>query len=591
MKVPVDGRYRLRLKSYTFRAGPNGANGGNDHGLTGGTTAWWRPSRTVAFPGSRSEPVTLYALADSGDSRWLTTYDALPEPRVIERDVLLKRGEKIRPDAARLVRTRPGWRGNPNATPDGVPGFAMNWLELEGPLHDEWPPASYRAVFGDLPFTVSQAGEIRAQPSAPAADARRLLVDFQRRLYRQPALAESRVEPFLAIYREARNLGEDFTDALITALAAVLCSTDFLYLEATPGPLDRAALAARLSFFLWNGPPDLELLQDPELTSAAALRRHTERLLQDPRADRFVNAFLDYWLDLRDIKANAPDAELYPEYYLDDLLTESSVLETRRFFRELMDRNLPARHVASADFAFVNERLAEHYGLPGFEGVGLRRVPVPATSPRGGLLTQASVLRVTANGTTTSPVLRGVWVTERVLGVHIPPPPSGVSAVEPDIRGATTIREQLAQHTATASCAACHKNFDPVGFALESFDVAGGERKQYRSVGETGEPVAGFGKNGHAFQFRLAQPVDTAGELADGRTFNDIFDLKRLLAADERSLARNLVRQLIVYATGAPVSFGDRAGVEAILDQCASGGYGLRDLIQGVVQSELFRNK
>lgn len=589
MNIPVDGRYRLRMKSYTFMAGPNGASGGNDHGLTGGHKAWWRPSRTVAYPGTRTEPVTLYALADSGDSRWLTTFDSSPQPRVIEREVFLKKGEKIRPDAARLVRTRPGWKGNPNATTNGVPGFAINWLEIEGPLYDGWPPPSYTAIFDDLKFEVTDTGSVRILSENPDRDARRLLVRFMHRMFRQPTVDESKVEPFLAIFHQARRLGDDFTDAMVAAFASVLCSPDFLFL----GPhIDRdhhTALASRLSFFLWNGPPDQQLLNETQLDTPEILRQHTDRLLDDPRSARFINAFLDYWLDLRDINANAPDAELYPDYYLDDMLTESSVLESRMFFTDLLKRDLPARNLVDSDFTYLNERLATHYGLPPFEGVALRRVNLPKDSPRGGLLTQASVLRVTANGTTTSPIVRGAWMMERLMGLEIPPPPSGVEAVVPDTRGATSIREQLDKHRATSSCAACHIKFDPVGFALESFDIAGGWRTRYRAVGDQGERVMGYGKNGHEFKFRLAQEVDCSGTLRDGRSFKDLSELKQLLLSDERAIARNLLHRLAVYATGSPIAFSDRAELGSILDTTAGGGYGVRSLVHGLVQSELFR--
>jgi hypothetical protein len=197
---------------------------------------------------------------------------------------------------------------------------------------------------------------------------------------------------------------------------------------------------------------------------------------------------------------------------------------------------------------------------------------------------------VTANGTTTSPVIRGAWITERILGQPVPPPPPSVPAVEPDIRGATTIREQLAKHRSEASCASCHVKIDPPGFALESFDVFGGFRERYRALGE-GQKVTGWGKNGQPFAFHLAQPVDATGELPDGRKFADVRGLKRLLLQDERQIARNLVRQLVTYSTGAPVRFGDRPRVEAILDRAAAGGYGVKSLIHGIVASELFRNK
>jgi hypothetical protein len=220
----------------------------------------------------------------------------------------------------------------------------------------------------------------------------------------------------------------------------------------------------------------------------------------------------------------------------------------------------------------------------------MRRVPIPADSPRGGFITQASVLKLTANGTTTSPVLRGRWIVERILGLDIPPPPP-VAAVEPDIRGAVTLRQQLARHRDDASCAACHRKMDPPGFALENFDIMGGWRDRYRGIDETKPPAPGLGKNGHPFAFHFGLPVDASGELPDGRPFRDIRDFKRLVREDDELLARNLVRQLLIYATGAPVRFSDRPEVEKILQQAALRRYGLRTLVHAVVQSPLFSNK
>jgi len=588
VRVPIDGRYKIRMKTYTFLAGPNGASGGDDHGLTGGRKAWWRPSRTVAFPGTRSEPITLYSVSRNGDSRWLAVYDSYPEPSVSEREVILKKNEIIRPDATRLIRTRPGWTGNANATREGVPGFALNWLELEGPLQNEWPPASFKAVAGDMPHKMESG--VKLVPKDPSRDARKLLLDFMKRMYRRP-VDDAEADAYLFIFQRSQALGRDFTDSIIAACATILCSSNFLYLNAEPGPLGQGQLASRLSFFLWNSPPDETLMQSKRLAKPETLREQVDRLLDDPRAERFVNSFLDYWLDLRDITANAPDATLYPDYYLDDELTEASVFETRAFFTELIVKDLPARNVVDSDFIFSNERLAKLYGLEPFEGIKLRKVSLPKDSPRGGLLTQASVLRVTANGTTTSPVVRGAWVMKRIMGLHIPPPPSGVEAITPDTRGATTIREQLDKHRKVDSCADCHRKFDPVGFALESFDVVGGWRERYRSLGDEGDRVEGFGKNGHAFKFRLAKAIDCTGKLEDKRSFKDITELKRLLLADERAIARNLVHRFIVYATGAPVSFGDRETVEAILDRCTDNGYGVRSLIHALVQTELFLHK
>jgi Protein of unknown function (DUF1588)/Protein of unknown function (DUF1585) len=217
-------------------------------------------------------------------------------------------------------------------------------------------------------------------------------------------------------------------------------------------------------------------------------------------------------------------------------------------------------------------------------------VALPTESPRGGLLTQASVLKVTANGTTTSPVLRGAWIMERLLGLPPPPPPPSVPAIEPDTRGAVTVRQQLDKHKSEESCAACHVKIDPAGFALESFDVLGGWRDRYRALGE-GVRIEGWGKNGQPFAFHAAQPVDASGTLPDGRAFADVAELKRLLLADERQIARNLASQFVLYATGAPVGFGDRAELERILDQAKPSGYGARSLVLAIADSPLFLKK
>ena len=313
-------------------------------------------------------------------------------------------------------------------------------------------------------------------------------------------------------------------------------------------------------------------------------------MLAEPRSHRFVDAFLDYWLDLRKMQGTAPDAELYSDYYLDDLLIESALAETQLFFAELLRGDLPTRQIIASDFAMLNEKLATHYGLNKVYGVVLQRVAINKNSVRGGLLTQAAVLKVTANGTTTSPVLRGAWIMERILGQPLPPPPASVVAIDPDIRGAVTIRQQLEKHRTQESCAVCHRKMDPPGFALENFDVMGGWRDRYRAMGD-GVPEQGLAKSGQKFAFHYALPVDASGELPDGRKFRDVREFKQLLLDNEKQIARNLTRQLAVYATGAPVSFSDRAEIERILERTRHSHYGVRSLIQELVQSELFRNK
>ncbi len=601
-RAPVSGHYKLRFDALTFWAGPDSEK------------RWWRPSRTDLSRGRTREPITVYSESPPRQLRRLGAFDVTPDPSVQELDVWLLAGETVRPDAARLFRSRPPDFHNPLAEADGQPGVAYRWLEVEGPIIQDWPTVGQRLLFGDLPLKQGAAG-LEAVPADPQADSERLLRTFMARAYRHP-VEEADTQRILGLIRGALDRGYSFTDAMLAGYAAVLCSPAFVCLEEKPGRLDDHALAERLAYFLWNSPPD-QTLRDAaargDLHEPAKLREQTDRLLTDPRSRRFTNAFLDYWLDLRKTGYTSPDEALYSDYYLDDLLVESATLETQEFFTELLHRNLPSCNLIASDFVMINERLAALYGLPTapkvseleksdgipegdpaqtayIDGVQIRRVPLPPGSLRGGLLTQASVLKVTANGTTTSPVLRGVWIMERIIGKRPPPPPPSVPAIEPDTRGATTIRELLDKHRSQASCAVCHSKIDPAGFALESFDVCGGYRDRYRALGP-GVKEKGIGKNGQPFAFHPAQTIDPSGELPDGRKFEDIRGLKKLLLADERQVARNLTTQLLVFGTGAPVRFGDRPELEAILDRAQPSDYGVRSIVEEIVQSNLFLSK
>jgi hypothetical protein len=558
-KAPQSGRYKVRLSAHSVWVG------------AGKGPKWWVPDLDTVSRGRRPEPVTLYSELPPRQLRRLGAFDVMPDPGVNELDVYLLKGETIRPDPSRLFRSRPPNWHNPLAEKDGCPGVNYRWLEVEGPILEEWPPAGHVLLLGEPGTT---------------PDPERLLRAFLRRAYRRP-VAEADVQRFMAVIRKALDAKLPLVEALIAGYSAVLCSPGVVCLEEQPGRLDNAAVAARLSYFLWNSPPDAKLLA-ADLGRDDVLRAQVDRLLDDSRSRRFIDAFLDYWLDLRRLNATSPDAALYPDYYLDDLLTESADEEPRLFFAELVRRDLPARTVVASDFVIVNERLASHYGLAPFESVQFRTVRLPAGSPRGGLMTQAGVLKVTANGTTTSPVLRGAWIMERILGKPPPPPPPSVPAVEPDIRGALTIREQLDKHRTLPTCAACHAKIDPAGFALENFDVFGGWRDRYRALGK-GAPPKGFGKNGQPFEFHEALPVDASGVLPAGGSFKDILGLKAELQKDERQIARNLARQLAVYATGAAIRFADRARIEAVLDRAP--GFGVRSMIREIVASELFRCK
>jgi hypothetical protein len=235
----------------------------------------------------------------------------------------------------------------------------------------------------------------------------------------------------------------------------------------------------------------------------------------------------------------------------------------------------------------LNGRLARHYGIAGVDGWNFHKHSLPADSHRGGLLTMAGVLKVTANGTSTSPVTRGAWVLERILGTPPPRPPENVAALEPDIRGATTIREQLAKHREVETCASCHKQIDPPGFALESFDVIGGWRDNYRTSGN-GEAVV---VDGRRMPYHKGRPVDPADVLPDGRAFQNIDDFKQLLLDDKDQIARALTTKLVTYATGGAPEAADREQIDAIVGKVREKNYGFRSLIHEIVESELFRTK
>ncbi|HEX4792433.1 MAG TPA: DUF1592 domain-containing protein [Humisphaera sp.] len=507
--------------------------------------------------------------------------------------------------------------------PWAVPGIAIEWVEIEGPFNEQWPPASHRALFGDLPVKVwtkdlgipkpaqqiwprgnpnsepkdifGERGEKRpvvyVQTNDAPADARRLLRTFLRKAFRRP-VTDQEVAEYAGKVDEKLAAGVAFEDAMRAAYREALTSPEFLFLREPAGRLDDYALAARLSYFLWSSLPDDELaaLADAgTLSQPAVLRAQTERMLNDPKAARFVENFLGQWLNLRDIGATAPDRKLYPEFM--PWLQEAMLMEAKAYLTELLTRDLGISNLVYSDFAYINEPLATLYGIDGVRGWDLQRITLPAGSPRGGFLTMAAVLKTTANGTTTSPVKRGAFVMDKLMGIVPTPPPPDVGSIEPDTRGATTIREQLAKHKRSATCASCHQKMDGYGFALESFDVVGEWRDHYRASGNS-DP-AGFHKiiHGKPIEYHFGPAVDCTGQTPDGRAFNDVNELRAMLAADPQRLARAFTGQLITYATGAEISFADRAAVDLIVKKAEPKGYGLRTLLVEVVQSELFNHK
>jgi len=600
-RSPFRGKYRFRISAYGFQS----------------------QGKPVKFH------VTAGTFKEVTEERLLDYYSVpADKPTEIEFTAQLEPENRIRIIADDLPATPPMVEKVGADKYDG-PGLVVQWVDAEGPLMDSWPPASHVALFGDLEqkkMPKEDDPDWREVVSQnPLPDAERILRQFARRAFRRPVLEED-IQPILARVRQRLEAGYTFEQAVRVGLKAVLVSPQFLFFREDAaqegGKLVDFALASRLSYFLWSSMPDEELFRlaaDQKLHQPEVLRQQVERLLKDPKAAAFTREFTGQWLSLRAIDATMPDRTLYPEY--DDSLKSAMLKETNLFFNEVLTQDLPLTSFVASDFTFLNERLAKHYGLmepyqaemrrledketmgqsdrekPDHSDVSLSppllvslsnrliKVPLPAGSHRGGVMTMGSVLKVTANGTTTSPVLRGSWVLERILGTPPAKPPVDVEAIEPDIRGATTIREQLAKHRDVEACAGCHKKIDPPGFALESFDVIGGWREHYRSLTNNGE------RDSQGRRVRPGPPVDPADVLTDGRRFRDIDEFKQLLLTDKDQLARNLAEKLLAYATGAEPTPLDRPQIESIIQRTRENKNGFRSLIHEIVQSSLFQTK
>jgi len=471
------------------------------------------------------------------------------------------------------------------------PGLAIHWIKVEGPLYDSWPPASHQRIFGDLRLGrglfSGDPNKVEAMSRKPAADAEQILTRFARRAFRRE-VPPAELQPYLELVKAKLAEKRPFEQAVRVGLGAMLISPEFLFLREAPGPLSDFALASRLSYFFWSSMPDDELLAlagQGKLLEPQVLRAQAERLLAHPKARAFAGNFTGQWLGLRDIDFTKPSHILHPEF--DEMLKISMVREAELFFAELLKSDLSITNFVDADFSILNGRLAQHYGIPGIDGWKFQKAALPPGSPRGGVMTMAAVLKVTANGTQTSPVMRGAWVLDRILGTPPLPPPANIPSLEPDIRGATTVREQLAKHRANPSCASCHREIDPPGFALESFDVVGGWRDHYRVTGN-GKPVL---IGGRRMPYLQGPKVDPSDALPDGRAFKDIQEFKRLLLSQEDQIARNLAAKLAAYATGGVTERADNPALKAIIEQAGGSRCGLRSLVLAIVGSELFRNK
>jgi mono/diheme cytochrome c family protein len=430
--------------------------------------------------------------------------------------------------------------------------------------------------------TPSRRAIFVCQPKAAAEErscAATILSRMARLAYRRPP-AKADVDTLLTFYDSGRKDGGSFDAGIQFALERMLADPDFLLRvyrdpsKSTSGAAYRLTdleLASRLSFFLWSSIPDdhlLTLAERGELAKPGSLEKEVRRMLADPRAaDALVNDFAAQWLNLRQVEDVVVDPEKYPMY--DESLLQSFQKETELFVGSTIGEDRPLADLLDADYTFVNERLARHYGIPGVYGSRFRRVTLPDHNQRGGLLAQGAILVTTSYPDRTSPVLRGKWLLNNIFGLPIPPPPPGVNTALETKPGAApkTIRERLAQHRTNPTCNSCHSVIDPLGFTLENFDVIGG----WRATDEAGKPV------------------DATGTTASGVKIEGLAGLRKMLLDDPEQFPRTVAEKLMAYALGRRLEYYDRPSVRKIVRDAAANQYRWSSIILGIVQSPAFQ--
>ena len=504
------------------------------------------------YSGKLPKAVSVFAFTDD-------------KPREVEARYYLEPGDRI---VFTMMDGAPHSQGRTMIDQPG-PFIAIRSFSIEGPVYETWPPKGHRTLFGEID---------PAQPTPEKAVA--IVAHLAPKLFRRPVDAAA-VTKYRALFEKfAKTMTPD--EALRGMLAAMLVSPRFLYHEEPPKEPDAFAIASRMSYFLWRSTPDDELLKaaaDGSMLDAAKRRAQAQRMVADARTGRFLKDFTGQWLRVREVGVMKANADLYPEY--DAELEAAMRGETEHFIAEMFQRDLPMAQLIDCDWAMLNERLAKHYRIEGVSGPDFRRVSLDKTKTvRGGLLTQASIHAITSNGTVTSPVARGTWLLEKFLGTPAPPPPPDVPSIEPDIRGATTIKQQLAKHRDLAACAGCHQKIDPLGFALENFDVTGGWRENYRALVEP--------KPGARAKLTDGPPVQTADEWAGVGRFASFQEFRELVKKRDHLVIENLTHQLTTFALGQAVGFADREPLKAIATKSRENNSGMKTLALDLISSPVF---
>lgn len=448
-----------------------------------------------------------------------------------------------------------------------LPQIHVDDIQIRGPIIESWPTPSQLSVFGPAAADILSSQRMTARQMEDQLDR------FLPRAYRRRVTDDEKVR-ILKVIERRKQQGRTDLEAWCDGIKTALCSPGFIFLEQpSDGGPAASVIASRLSYFLWSSMPDDELLvragvltskSEPVAWTSQSVRQVVERMLADPKSESFVDGFLGSWLTLRSLGSQPPDRDQFSKYYHYDLGAAMRE-ETRLFTHHLLDEDLPIGRFLDSDFTFVNRRLAEHYGIPKPEGQEFQRVALKDRR-RGGLLGQASILTVSANGIDTSPVVRGVWLLDNLLGTPPLPPPPDIEPLDPDVRGAKTIRDQLEKHRSVASCNDCHRKIDPMGFALENFDPIGGWRDRYN-------------RN---------QAVDASGELPNGAKYQDVISFKRLLLDRKQLFARALATKLLAYGTGRRMLVTDRVMIDRLTAELSENGDGFRTLVKLVASSEAF---
>ena len=566
LRIPVAGRYRITV-----------------------TGSAYQPRSSVTMSLRRQNDV-------QGDSELFAAWDVDEKLRTVSTIKYLRPDDYFYVSTDELEPAPDGkviYNSQPASEFKGE-GVRVRKVLVEGPLESTWPPQRTRALFPGVEWEpVANGRYYKPGTTRPHYEhIRDAVAALAPRAFRRP-VTDKEIEDLTNLAVPSLNARRGFLASARVPLRAILISPETLFLTNETRPRESTltdnALASRLSYFLWRSPPDEELLQlasDGILSDTKTLDAQVSRMLSDERSDRFINEFLDQWLDLELVDTTTPDKYLYPEY--DDVLRRAMLAETRLLFRHLIDEDLSIANLIESDFTFLNRKLAEHYGIEGVDGEKMRKVTLDEDSIRGGILAHASIAKVTANGTVTTPVKRGSFVLTNLLGLPPNPPPPGVGSIEPDTRGATTIRETLAKHQTVEACAVCHRRIDPPGFALECFDPVGTFRTRYR-ISKGIKRTADAGLRFLHKDYDPGGRVDCSGQTEDGFTFTDIRDFKQHLMKSKEQVARNLVSLLITFATGAEIQFADRQEVEAILHRHEAANYPLRRLIHEVVSSRMFQ--